>query len=104
MKHYQTGELSLSRTNITDPVSVNFKGPFSIQPSVRSCENEDEVTYTLLVSIDGAAWHEFGERSTNVSIVDSLQINFNPFPWRYIKVVTNGFSSTGTVTFLFAYN
>jgi hypothetical protein len=103
MKISQTGELSLKSTHITDPVFVDFRGPVSIQSVVFCSDSYDGITYTLLVSLDKVNWETFSVDTTGVSIVDSLQINYDPFPWKYIRLTTNGTSPTGTVKFIFAY-
>jgi hypothetical protein len=103
MKVSQTGELSLNSTHITDAVAVDFNGPVSIQTVVFCSDNYDGITYSLLVSLNKENWEHFSDKATNIPIIDSLQINYDPFPWKYIRVTTNGTSPTGTVNFLFAY-
>ena len=96
-----TSTLNLrSGSKISSAITLDGKGPLSIQPILTNVEGSP--TYTVEVSNDSDVntFTPYNTLSTNVDITDSIIITYNGIPWNYMRfVVTSTLTDVGTIVF-----
>jgi hypothetical protein len=86
----------VERLVITDVTTITetdkyqiLSGPISIQPIITGLTIVGTPTYTLMVSNDSVNYVDYNKLSTNVDVSKSVQINYQDFPWKFIKITIN---------------
>lgn len=100
MKQRELGSFDVSRTNISDSVFVDYKGPISVQVIPEGVVGDP--TVTLYVSNDNDFYERY-DKVVNVPIASSLELICDPFLWKYLKFVISS-GTSGTVKLIVAYD
>lgn len=103
MKDNTLGPFDLKTSEKSDSVLINGSGPLSIQPIVTNLCGSP--TYTVEASNDKVNFLPYDPLSTDVSLEDSIQINYEKISWKYMRIsITSVPGASGQANFIFAYN
>ena len=103
MKENILGTLNLKTSQKSSEVLIDGSGPLSIQPVTSNLCGSP--TYTLEASNDKLNFVCYDDLSTDVSLEDSIQINYDKIPWKYLRIsITSRLGDSGSVKFLFNYD
>jgi len=103
LKTKTVGPLDLKTSQKSDTVLIDSTGPISIQPVVENLCGSP--AYTLESSNDKENFVAYDPLSTDVSLEDSIQINYEKIPWKYMRIsVASRTGDSGLASFIFVYN
>ena len=88
------GPFDLKKTEVSESILIDSYGPISIQTIGKNICGSPKFTFQVSNLKDEESFTNFNFATSNLDISDSILLDYQSFPWKYVRILTHAESDT----------